>query len=112
MANVSDDFDGLDLSLIKQRDREQIDEYKKRIQVLEEDNHALELERSTLKRKIHIQAKMYASSDSEPRQRYKGLTLDQLQSVDQYVLHLLDMKDPAMIEDFHHYKRLYEELKQ
>lgn len=79
MANVPDNY-GIKLDQIKLHDKEKIDDFKKLIKVLQEDNFKLEEERAKLKHAIKIQSMMYKSTD--PSERFKGLSQDQLMSVD------------------------------
>jgi hypothetical protein len=58
MAGVPDNY-GIDLEKIKLHDREKINDYKKLIKVLQDDNYKLEEERATLKHKIKMQSMMY-----------------------------------------------------
>jgi hypothetical protein len=63
--------------------------------VLQDDNYKLEEERAKLKHALKVQSMMYKSTD--PSERFKGLTQDQLMTVDQFVLRLLtgDASDPS-----------------
>mmetsp|Transcript_33204 Transcript_33204/g.41084 ORF Transcript_33204/g.41084 Transcript_33204/m.41084 type:complete len:130 (-) Transcript_33204:570-959(-) len=103
MANVPDNY-GIPLETIKLYDKERIEDYKKLIKVLQDDNYKLEEERANLKHQLKLQAMMYKSNDTDPRLRYKGLSDDQLRSVDDYVVRLLqgNAHEPA---DFYKLKK-------
>jgi hypothetical protein len=73
MANVPDNY-GIKLDQIKLHDKDKIDDFKKLIKVLQDDNYKLEEERAKLKHALKVQSMMYNSSD--PSQRYKNLTQD------------------------------------
>ena len=75
MNNVPDNY-GLDISSIKLRDKEKVEDYKKLIQVLQHDNYSLEKERAELKNLIKRQSMMY--NENDPEKRYKGLDSAQL----------------------------------
>lgn len=109
MANVPDNF-GIKVEMIKLHDKERIEDYKKLIKVLQDDNYKLEEERANLKHQLKLQAMMYKSNETDPRLRYKGLTDEQLQSVDDYVIRLLlgGAQEPA---DFYRLKKENETLK-
>ena len=79
MANVPENY-GMNLEQIKLLDREKIDDYKKLIRVLQEDNYKLEEERAKLKHMLKQQSMLYKCE--EPAQRYKNLTPEQLFKVD------------------------------
>ena len=107
MANVPDNY-GIKLDQIKLHDKEKIDDFKKLIKVLQDDNYKLEEERAKLKHALKVQSMMYKSTD--PSERFKGLTQDQLMTVDQFVLRLLtgDASDPS---DVYQLRRENESLK-
>lgn len=71
MANVPDNY-GIKLDQIKLHDKDKIEDFKKLIKVLQDDNYKLEEERAKLKHTIKVQSMMYKSSD--PSERYKNLT--------------------------------------
>lgn len=71
MANVPDNY-GIKLDQIKLHDKEKIDDFKKLIKVLQDDNYKLEEERAKLKHALKVQSMMYKSTD--PSERFKGLT--------------------------------------
>lgn len=73
MANVPDNY-GIKLDQIKLHDKEKIDDFKKLIKVLQDDNYKLEEERAKLKHALKVQSMMYKSTD--PSERFKGLTQD------------------------------------
>lgn len=94
MANVPDNY-GIKLDQIKLHDREKIDDFKKLIKVLQDDNYKLEEERAKLKHALKIQSMMYKTTD--PKERFKDLTQDQLIKVDEFVIRLIsgDAREPA-----------------
>ncbi len=94
MANVPENY-GINAEQIKFLDREKIDDYKKLIRVLQEDNYRLEEERAKYKHMLKQQSMLY--KNDQPNMRYKNLTPEQLFKVDQYVLKLLagDTEEPA-----------------
>ncbi len=108
MANVPDNY-GIELETIKLYDKERIEDYKKLIKVLQDDNYKLEEERANLKHQLKLQAMMYKSNETDPRLRYKGVTEEQLQSIDDYVIRLLqgNAYEPA---DFYKLKKDNEQL--
>ena len=73
MANVPQNF-GISLDSIKLYDKEKVDDFKKLIKVLQDDNYKLEEERAKLKHALKIQAMMYKTDSKNPDERYKGLT--------------------------------------
>lgn len=108
MANVPDNY-GIPLETIKLYDKERIEDYKKLIKVLQDDNYKLEEERASLKHQSKLQAMMYKSNETDPRLRYKGLADEQLRSIDDYVVRLLqgNAHEPA---DFYKLKKDNEQL--
>ena len=56
--NVPENF-GIQLEQIKLHDREKIDDYKKLIRVLQEDNYKLEEERARMKHMLKQQSMLY-----------------------------------------------------
>lgn len=86
MANVPDNF-GMQIDQVKLHDKDKIEDFKKLIKVLQDDNYKLEEERAKLKHTIKLQSMMYKSTD--PSERYKNLTDTQMFTVDQFVLRLL-----------------------
>lgn len=109
MANVPDNY-GIPLETIKLYDKERIEDFKKLIKVLQDDNYKLEEERANLKHQLKLQAMIYKSNETDPRLRYKGLSDEQLQSIDDYVIRLLQgsATEPA---DFYKLKKENEHLK-
>ena len=107
MANVPENY-GINAEQIKFLDREKIDDYKKLIRVLQEDNYRLEEERARLKHMLKQQSMLYKTD--QPNARYKNLTPEQLFKVDQYVLKLVagDTEEPA---DFYKLKKENQVLK-
>ena len=106
MANVPENY-GIDLEQIKLHDREKIDDYKKLIRVLQEDNYKLEEERARLKHKIKQQSMLYKG---QPSQRYNNLNEEQIFKVDMYVMKLIagETEEPA---DFYKLKKENQNLK-
>lgn len=106
MANVPENY-GMDLEQIKLHDREKIDDYKKLIRVLQEDNYKLEEERARLKHKLKQQSMLYKG---QPSQRYNTLNEEQIFKVDMYVMKLLagETEEPA---DFYKLKKENQNLK-
>ena len=109
MANVPDNY-GIPLETIKLYDKERIEDFKKLIKVLQDDNYKLEEERANLKHQIKLQAMMYKSTETDPQLRYKNLTNEQLQSVDTYVINLLQ-GNAHEAADFYKLKKENEQLK-
>jgi len=111
MANVPDNYRfEKEIMQIKLHDKERIEDYKKLIKVLQDDNYKLEEERANLKHAIKLQAMMFKSNETDPRLRYKDLTDDQLLSVDNYVIRLIQgsAQEPA---DFYKLRRQNDDLK-
>ncbi len=75
MAGVPDNY-GIPLETIKLHDKERIEDYKKLIKVLQNDNYKLEEERANMKHQLKLQAMMYKTNETDPRLRYKGITED------------------------------------
>jgi len=65
---------GIDLEKVKLMDREKIDDFKKLIRVLQEDNYRLEQERANLKHMMKQQSMMHSSKN--PDQRYQQFNLN------------------------------------
>jgi len=63
MAGVPKNY-GIPLEQVKLHDREKIDDYKKLIRLLQEDNYKLEEERAKLKHMIKQQSMMYKQEPS------------------------------------------------
>ena len=76
MANVPDNY-GIKLDQIKLHDKEKIDDFKKLIKVLQNDNYNLEVERAQLKHNIKRMSMIQPTTD--PTLRYKALQLDDAQ---------------------------------
>lgn len=76
MANVPDNY-GIKLDQIKLHDKEKIDDFKKLIKVLQNDNYNLEVERAQLKHNIKRMSMIQPTAD--PTLRYKALQLDDAQ---------------------------------
>lgn len=68
MAGVPSNY-GIDREKVKLMDREKIDDFKKLIRVLQEDNYRLEEERARLKHMMKQQSMMFSSKT--PDQRYQ-----------------------------------------
>ena len=94
MYNVPTNF-GIEIDQIKLQDKETIDDYKRLIKELQNDNYSLEAERAKLKEKIKHQSMLYKATD--PTERFRGLTQDQIQMLDEYVLRLRtgEVEDPT-----------------
>ena len=63
MANVPANF-GVDLEKIKLHDREKIDDYRRLIRELQNDNYKLEEERAQLKHRIKVMSMLYNYNDN------------------------------------------------
>lgn len=63
MAHVPSNY-GINLEQVKLHDREKIDDYKKLIRVLQEDNYKLEEERARLKHMLKQQSMLYKQEPS------------------------------------------------
>ena len=94
MTNTPKNF-GIQIEEIKLHDKEKIDDFKKLIKVLQDDNYKLEEERAKLKHTIKLQSMMYKTSD--PSERFKNLTDDMLERLDAYAVRLVtgDAVEPA-----------------
>ena len=101
MANVPENYGKNLVEQIKMHDREKIEDYKKLITVLQDDNYRLEEERARLKHLLKQQSILYKQ---EPSQRYKGLNQEQIFKVDQYVMKMKEglTEDPS---DFYKLKK-------
>ena len=88
MANVPDNF-GVNLEAIKLHDKERIEDYKKLIKVLQNDNYKLEEERAKMKHELKLKAMYFESNQTDPSLRYKNISDTQLQAVDKYVIDML-----------------------
>ena len=75
MTNVPDNF-GIKVDQIKLHDKEKIEDYKKLIKILQDDNLKLEKERANLKHALKMQSVMIKNEN--PGDRYKNLSSDQL----------------------------------
>ena len=86
-AAVPDNF-GIDREKVRLMDREKIDDYKKLVRILQEDNYLLEQERAKLKHKFKEVSMLIKSKN--PTERYEQFNLkpDQWVQLDQYVLKL------------------------
>jgi hypothetical protein len=60
MAKVPDNY-GLDLNSIRVHDKEKVEDFKKLIKILQNDNYKLEEERARLKHYIKAQSMMYSA---------------------------------------------------
>ena len=87
LSAVPDNF-GIDREKVRLLDREKIDDYKKLVRILQEDNYILEKERADLKHKIKQMSMLI--NNKVPTTRYEALNLnaDQLHQLDNYVLKL------------------------
>jgi len=77
MAGVPANY-GIDREKVKLMDREKIDDFKKLIRVLQEDNYRLEEERAKLKHALKQQAMMYSSKTPDNRYKQFNLTDEQI----------------------------------
>ena len=77
MAKVPDNY-GLDLNAIRIHGKEKIEDFKKIIKILQDDNYKLEEERARLKHHIKAQSMMYSAQDGH---RYKDFNFN----AEQYV---------------------------
>lgn len=100
LSAVPDNF-GIDREKVRLLDREKIDDYKKLVRILQEDNYLLEKERATLKHKIKEMSMLINSKN--PAERYESLNLKQEQwaQLDQYALKLKndEVIEPADVYD-------------
>ena len=88
MAGVPENY-GIDIEKIRLQDRDKIDDYKRLIKVLQQDNYKLEEERAHLKQMMKEQAMIFRdANESRPAKRYRDLTEDQLFQVDAFVTRL------------------------
>lgn len=85
---------GVDREAVKLLDREKIDDFKKLIRVLQEDNYRLEAERARLKRDLRQAAMTYTWRD---KKEGKQLSNEHQQRVDEFVARLLrgEAAEPA-----------------
>jgi regulator of replication initiation timing len=98
---------GVDREAVKLLDREKIDDFKKLIRVLQEDNYRLEAERARLKRDLRQAAMTYTWRD---KKEGKALSNEHQQRVDDFVARLLrgEAAEPA---DVYGLRKENEELK-
>ena len=80
MAGVPDNY-GIDLNKIKLHNKEKIEDYRRLIKVLQDDNYTLEKERAKLKHDLKQQCMIY-NRDYQMEEKYKELTPDQLLQVE------------------------------
>ena len=87
LSAVPDNF-GIDREKVILLNKEKIDDYKKLVRILQEDNYVLENERANLKHKIKQMSMNINNKD--PSQRYEALNLnsEQIHLLDLYVLKL------------------------
>lgn len=100
LSAVPDNF-GIDREKVRLLDREKIDDYKKLVRILQEDNYLLEKERANLKHKIKEMSMLI--NNKNPVERYDQFNLkpEQWAQLDQYVLKLKndEVIEPADIYD-------------
>jgi hypothetical protein len=89
MAGVPSNY-GIDREKVKLMDREKIDDFKKLIRVLQEDNYRLEEERARLKHMMKQQSMMYSSKTPDQRYQQFNLSPDQVARVDEFVWKLVN----------------------
>lgn len=96
MANVPNNY-GIDREKVKLMDRDKIDDFKKLIRVLQEDNYRLEQERAKLKHMLKQQSMMYSSDKPDQRYQQFNLNPDQIARVDEFVWKLVngEASEPA-----------------
>jgi len=101
---------GIDRENVKLLDREKIDDYKKLVRVLQEDNYHLEQERANLKHRLKQQSMMVNCEVVDQRYAHYKLTQAQWSDVDRFVwdLHNNETTQPA---DFYEIKKENEILK-
>lgn len=100
MSAVPDNF-GIDREKVRLLDREKIDDYKKLVRVLQEDNYLLEEERAKLKHKIKEMSMLIRSKNPVERYEQFNLRPDQWAQLDHIVLKLKndEVVEPADIYD-------------
>jgi ribosomal protein L9 len=112
MKGVPENY-GIDREKIKLLDREKIDDFKKLIRVLQEDNYSLEEERAKLKHMLKQQSMLCSRRMAEDGKKpYAGfdLTSDQVARVDEFILKLLN-GDTQETSDFYRLRQENEKLK-
>jgi hypothetical protein len=82
MANLPDNY-GIDLNTIKLHDKEKIEDFKRLIKVLQDDNYKLEEERARLKHAVKTQA--IVNHSQYQGQPYGDLTPEQIERLDEFV---------------------------
>jgi len=87
MAGVPSNY-GIDREKVKLRDKEKIDDFKKLIRVLQDDNYRLEEERAKLKHMIKQQSMLASGTNQDVRYRQFNLKQDQWDRIDEFVLKL------------------------
>ena len=109
MAGVPANY-GIDREKVKLTDREKIDDFKKLIRVLQEDNYRLEAERAKLKHMLKQQSMMYSSKNPDSKYQHLNLTPDQVSRVDEFVWKLVngEANEPS---DFYEIRAENEKLK-
>ena len=106
---VPDNY-GIAVDKVKMMDRDKIDDFKKLIRVLQEDNYRLEQERANLKHMMKQQSMMYSSKNPDQRYQQFNLNPDQVAQVDEFVWKLVngETSEPA---DFYRVTKENEKLK-
>jgi hypothetical protein len=111
MAGVPANY-GIDREKVKLMDREKIDDFKKLIRVLQEDNYRLEEERAKLKHSLKQQSMMYSCKTPDQRYQQFNLSADQIARVDEFVWKLTKSGEGATDpSDFYALKKENEKLK-
>ena len=109
MAGVPANY-GIDREKVRLIDREKIDDFKKLIRVLQDDNYRLEEERAKLKHMLKQQSMMFSCKTPDQRYQQFNLTPDQVARVDEFVWRLVndEASEPA---DFYRLRKENEKLK-
>lgn len=100
LSAVPDNF-GIDREKVRLMDREKIDDYKKLVRILQEDNYLLEQERANLKQRIKETSMLINNKNPVDRYEQFNLKPEQWVQLDQYVLKLKndEVIEPADIYD-------------
>ena len=101
---------GIDREKVRLMDREKIDDFKKLIRVLQDDNYRLEKERANLKHMMKQQSMMFSCKNAASRYEQYHLSVDQVARVDEFVWKLAngEASEPA---DFYRIRKENEKLK-
>jgi hypothetical protein len=109
LASVPSNY-GIDREKIKLMDREKIDDFKKLIRVLQDDNYRLEEERAKLKHKLKQMAMLSNCNTPGEREIRLGLTKEQISIVDDFAQKLAN-GEAEMPADVYRLKKENEDLK-